>query len=108
MKIMSVITATKENFKKDIIGSPLPVLVDFYADWCGPCQMLSPVIAQIAAENPDIRVAKINVDKEVELAQAFGVNTIPTLVALKDGNVINKSVGYNEKSQILKMVRGEN
>ena len=80
------------------------VLVDFYANWCGPCRMLSPVVDEFAEENPDFVVGKINVDKEPELSEKFGVSSIPMLVVMKDGKILNKSVGAKSKQQILEMI----
>lgn len=105
---MSVIVATKDNFESEIVNSAVPVLLDFYADWCGPCRMVSPVVEQIAEENDGIKVAKVNVEEEFELAEAFDVSSIPTLVVMKGGKVTNKSIGYKEKKQILNMLEGEN
>lgn len=103
---MSVITVTKNNFESEIANSQIPVLVDFYADWCGPCRMVSPVVEEIANEKADIRVAKINVDEQPELAQAFNVSVIPTLVVMRDGKLANKGVGYMDKGQILALLGG--
>lgn len=100
---MSVLTVNKNNFEK-IRSSEKPVLLDFYADWCGPCRMVSPLVDQIAEENPQYLVGKINVDSEPELAQAFGVASIPMLAVLKDGKVVNQSVGARPKQQILDML----
>ena len=100
---MSVIHANKDNFN-ELRASAKPVLVDFYADWCGPCRMVAPIIEEIASENPDIAVAKVNVDDQPELASEFGVFSIPTLVVMKDGNVVSKSAGARPKAQILAMV----
>lgn len=100
---MSVIKVTKENFE-EIKNSEKTVLLDFYADWCGPCRMVSPIVDEIAEENPQYLVGKINVDDQPELAAAFGVNTIPTLVVLKDGKVVNQSAGARPKPQILAML----
>lgn len=97
---MSVIKATKSNFD-DLVKGNKTVLADFYADWCGPCQMVSPIVDEIANENPDYLVCKINVDEEMELAQNFEVFSIPTLVVFKNGELINKLVGYKPKSEIL-------
>ena len=101
---MSVITITNANFEKEVLQSEKPVLVDFWATWCGPCRMVSPVIDEIAEERSDIRVGKINVDEEQELAEAFQVMSIPTLVVMKEGKVVNKSMGAKPKNQILAML----
>ncbi|MDP4118718.1 MAG: thioredoxin [Bacillota bacterium] len=101
---MSVITLTKENFENEVINSEKPVLIDFWASWCGPCRMVSPIIDEIAEENHDIKVGKINVDEQGELAQAFKVMSIPTLIVIKDGKIVNQSVGAKPKNQILEMV----
>ena len=102
---MSVINVTKENFDQ-IKTSEKPVLLDFYADWCGPCRMVSPLVDQIAEENTQYLVGKINVDDNPELAQAFGVFSIPTLVVMKDGKIVNQSAGAKPKHQILAMLEG--
>ena len=102
---MSVIKVTKENFE-EIKNSEKTVLLDFYADWCGPCRMVSPIVDQIADENPQYLVGKINVDEESELAEAFGVFSIPTLVVMKNGEVANQSAGARPKAQILAMLEG--
>lgn len=94
---------TKSNFE-EIKSSEKTVLLDFYADWCGPCRMVGPIIDEIAAENPDILVGKINVDEEPELAQAFEVMSIPTLVVMKNGEVVNVSMGAKPKQMILDML----
>ena len=99
---MSVVNITKDNFE-EIIGSKT-VLIDFYADWCGPCRMMAPFVEEIANERTDIVVGKINVDDEPELAQAFGIVSIPTLVVMKDGKVANQSAGARPKAQILAML----
>ena len=101
---MSVIHITKENFEKDVLNSERAVLLDFYADWCGPCQMLSPIVAEIAAEHPEYTVGKIDVDAEPELAQKFGIMSIPALFVVKDGKVTANAVGYREKEAILGML----
>ena len=105
MKNMSVVKVTKENFE-DIKNSEKPVLLDFYAVWCGPCQMVSPIVDEVAEENPQYVVGKINVDDEPELAAAFSVSSIPTLGVLKDGKVTNMAVGARPKSDILEMLEG--
>ncbi|MBQ2780403.1 MAG: thioredoxin [Clostridia bacterium] len=100
---MAVIGVNKQNFEQ-IASDIRPVLLDFYADWCGPCQMVSPLVDEIAAENPQYLVGKINVDEEPELAQAFGVMSIPMLVVLKDGKIANQTVGARPKEHILAML----
>ncbi|MBR2714749.1 MAG: thioredoxin [Ruminococcus sp.] len=100
---MSVLKVTKDNFF-DVKNSDKTVLLDFYADWCGPCRMVGPIIEEIAEENPDILVGKINVDEEQELAAAFSVMSIPTLVVLRNGEVVNKSMGAKPKAAILSML----
>ena len=97
---------TDENFKEEVLQSEVPVMVDFYADWCGPCRMVSPVVDEIAEENPQYLVGKVNVDNEMELAQAFGVASIPTLVVIKGGKIVNQSAGAKRKAQILAMLEG--
>ena len=103
---MSAYTINKQNFDDIVKNSDKPVLLDFYANWCGPCRMVSPLVDEIAAENPQYRVGKINVDEEPELAQAFGVVSIPTLVVMKNGKVARKSTGARPKAQILSMLEG--
>ncbi|MBE6631546.1 MAG: thioredoxin [Ruminococcaceae bacterium] len=100
---MSVLKVNKENYE-ELEKSEKTVLIDFYADWCGPCAMLSPIIEEIAEENPQYLIAKINVDDELELALKFGVSSIPTLVIMKDGKEASRSVGAKPKAQILKML----
>lgn len=101
---MSVLSVNKNNFNS-VKTSDKPVLIDFYADWCGPCRMVSPLVDEIAEENPQYLVGKINVDHEPELAQAFGVTSIPMLVVMKNGKIVHKSVGAIPKSQILAMLK---
>ncbi|MDO5411812.1 MAG: thioredoxin [Lachnospiraceae bacterium] len=101
---MSVLKITKENFEQEVMKSEKPVLLDFWASWCGPCRMVSPVVDEIAEERADIKVGKINVDEEQELAASFQVMSIPTLVVVKDGKIVNQSVGALPKAQILAML----
>ena len=100
---MSVMKVDKNNFD-EVKASEKPVLLDFYADWCGPCRMVSPVVDEIAAEHPEYLVGKINVDEQPELAQAFSVVSIPMLVVMKNGKIVNQSVGARPKDQILAML----
>ncbi len=101
---MSVMHINQNNFSQEVIHSEKPVLLDFWAPWCGPCRMVSPVLEEIAGERTDIRVGKVNVDEEMALASAFGVVSIPTLVVMKGGKVVNKAVGFRSKAQILGML----
>lgn len=101
---MSVIKINKGNFQNEVINSESTVLLDFYADWCGPCRMVSPIVDEIAEERVDIKVGKINVDEESELASKFGIYSIPAFVVMKDGKVVNQAVGARPKAQILAML----
>lgn len=101
---MSVISVNKNNFN-DIISGGKTVLLDFYADWCGPCRMVSPIVDEIATENPQYTVGKINVDNEPELAMNFGVSSIPMLVVIKEGKITASAVGARPKEQILEMLK---
>ena len=101
---MSAVKITKDNFDSQVLHAATPVLLDFWAPWCGPCRMVSPVIDEIAAERTDITVGKINVDEQPELASRFGVMSIPTLVVMKDGKVVNQAIGAMGKAQILNML----
>ncbi len=102
---MSVLTVNKNNFET-VTASDKTVLLDFYADWCGPCRMVSPLVDEIAEENPQYLIGKVNVDMEPELAQKFQVLSIPTLVVLKNGKPVSQSVGAKPKEQILAMLKG--
>lgn len=102
---MSILKINSENFAS-VKNSEKTVLLDFYADWCGPCRMVAPLVEEIANENPQYLVAKINIDDSPELAQEYGVMSIPTLVVMKNGEVINQSVGARPKAQILSMLEG--
>ncbi len=101
---MSVIKINKENFVSEVLNSNKPVLLDFYADWCGPCRMVGPIVSEIANERSDIKVGKINVDEQPELAAQFGVMSIPMLAVIKDGKIANQVVGYRPKEQIEAML----
>lgn len=101
---MAVIQITKDNFKTLVQESSKPVLLDFWAVWCGPCKMIAPIVEAIAEEREDILVGKVNVDDEMELASAFGVASIPTVVLVKDGKVAATSVGYRPKADLEKML----
>lgn len=101
---MSVIKLNNENFTNEVVNSEKTVLLDFYADWCGPCKMIGPVVAEIAEERTDIKVCKINVDEQPELAAKFGITSIPVLAVMKNGKVVNSAVGAMPKAQILALL----
>ena len=101
---MSVTKITKDNFQELVLNADREVLLDFWAPWCGPCRMVSPIVDEIAQERQDILVGKVNVDEEMELAMQFGIVSIPTLIVMKDGKVANKAVGYMPKAQILQLL----
>ena len=101
---MSAINVNRNKFNQEVLNSDKPILMDFWAPWCGPCRMVVPLIEEIARERSDIKVVKINVDEEQELAMQFGVMSIPTLVVMKNGKVINQAVGARPKAQILAML----
>ena len=98
---MSVINLTLENFEAEVVKSDIPVLVDFWAPWCGPCRMLSPVVDEIGEERTDIKVGKVNVDEQEELAMRFGIMSIPTLIVFKNGEPVKKTMGVQPKAAIL-------
>jgi len=102
---MSVITVNEENFRSEVLGSSRPVLIDFWASWCGPCRMLSPLVDEVAEEQEKVKVCKINVDDNPALAQQFGVSSIPMLAVVKDGKVVKTSVGAVPKVKILELIK---
>ena len=101
---MSAININKNNFQSEVLNSEKKVLLDFWAPWCGPCRMVVPIVEEIAGERPDIKVGKINVDEEVELASQFGIMSIPTLVVIENGNIVNQAMGARPKDAILAML----
>ena len=101
---MEVLHITKDTFEQEVLNSDKPVLLDFWASWCGPCRMIGPVLDEIAAEREDIKVCKVNVDEEPELASRYQVVSIPTLYVIKDGEIVNQSLGAKPKAQILAML----
>lgn len=101
---MAVIEIKNTNFQQEVMNSDKPVLLDFWASWCGPCRMVSPIVDEIAEERQDIKVGKVNVDEQPELAAQFGVMSIPTLVVIKDGKIVNQTVGARPKAQILSLL----
>ncbi len=102
---MSVLHITKENFRQEVLQSRKPVLLDFWANWCGPCRMVAPLVEEIAGELPDLKVGKVNVDEQQELAGAFQIMSIPTLVVVKDGRVVSQTVGVRPKQEILSILK---
>lgn len=102
---MAVLTITAQNFEQEVLQSDKPVLVDFYADWCGPCKMMAPVIEEIAGETEDVKVGKLNIDQEMELAQKYGVMSIPTLIVFKNGEEVKRDLGAKPKKAVLDMLK---
>ena len=101
---MAEIKLTKDNFEKEVLKSDKPVLVDFWATWCGPCMMLGPIVAEISEERSDIKVGKVNVDEQPELAKQFGICSIPTLMVFKNGKLDKTTVGYMPKEEVLSFI----
>ena len=101
---MSVIHATNANFNEIVLGSDIPVLVDFFATWCGPCRMIAPILEEISEERDDIKICKVNIDDEIDLAARYQIVSIPTLVFVEDGEEISRSVGARPKAQILSLL----
>lgn len=102
---MSVIKITMDNFQKEVMESEIPVLLDFWASWCGPCRMVAPTLDELAEERSDFKVCKVNVDEQPDLSGSFNIMSIPTLVVMKNGKVVNQSVGVRDKQQILSMIK---
>lgn len=101
---MAVVTITKENFEQEVLQSAKPVLLDFWASWCGPCRMLSPVVDEVAEERTDVKVGKVNVDEQPELAGEFGVMSIPTLLVFEQGQLVRQAVGARPKASVLELL----
>ena len=101
---MAVVTITKENFEQEVLHSEKPVLLDFWASWCGPCRMLSPIVDEVAEERTDVKVGKVNVDEQPELAGQFGVMSIPTLLVFEQGQLVRQAVGARPKASVLDLL----
>ncbi len=102
---MATLKITKNNFQKEVIESTKPVLLDFFASWCGPCKSISPIIDEISQEYPEIKVCKVNIDEEKEITSKFDIMSVPTLLVIKDGKVVKQSVGLKPKNQIIEMLK---
>lgn len=102
---MAIVKVTESNFEKEVLQAEGKVLVDFWAAWCGPCQMLSPIVEEVAAEAGDVKVGKVNVDEEPVLAIKYGIASIPALFVFENGEVVNKSIGYMEKDEVLDLIK---
>ena len=102
---MGAIVLTIENFKQEVLEAQVPVLVDFWATWCGPCQMMGPVVEELAQENPDVKVCKVNVDEEMELAREYRVMSIPTFLVFKNGEVTGRTLGVQQKEELLELLK---
>lgn len=101
---MALVHITKDNFNKEVMETEKVVLLDFWATWCGPCQMIAPILNEVAEECPDVTVGKIDVDEEQELAMSFGIESIPTLIVIKNGKAVDKAIGMRAKNQIIEMI----
>ena len=101
---MAVVTITKENFEQEVLQSAKPVLLDFWASWCGPCRMLSPIVDEVAEERTDVKVGKVNVDEQPDLAAQFGVMSIPTLLVFEQGKLVRQTVGARPKAGVLELL----
>ena len=102
---MSAVKITKDNFDSQVLHATNPVLLDFWAPWCGPCRMVAPILEQIAAERDDVVIGKVNVDEEMDIAREFGIVSIPTLIVMENGNPVQTAVGYRPKDDILKLLK---
>jgi thioredoxin 1 len=102
---MSVITITKENFESEVLNANKPVLLDFWASWCGPCRMLSPIVEEVAEETTDAKIGKVNVDEQPELSSKYNIMSIPTLLVFKNGEIANSAIGVQSKSAILSLIK---